>query len=65
MAELLVGYCRCSTETQDLTAQREALTRIGGEPERIYIDHGLTGTNRERPGCAKHWPPCAPATPWS
>ena len=20
------------------------------EPERIYVDHGLTGTNRERPG---------------
>jgi DNA invertase Pin-like site-specific DNA recombinase len=23
---------------------------MGVEPERVYVDHGLTGTNRERPG---------------
>lgn len=50
MSALLVGYARCSTNQQDLTAQREALSGLGVEPERIYVDHGLTGTNRERPG---------------
>jgi DNA invertase Pin-like site-specific DNA recombinase len=47
---LLVGYARCSTDQQDLTAQRDALAGLGVEPDRIYVDHGLTGTNRERPG---------------
>ena len=41
---------RCSTEAQDLTAQRDGLVALGVAPERIYVDHGLTGTNRERPG---------------
>ena len=39
-----------STDQQDLTAQRDALLGLGVEPERIYVDHGLTGINRERPG---------------
>jgi DNA invertase Pin-like site-specific DNA recombinase len=47
---VLVGYARCSTDQQDLTAQRDALLELGVEPERIYVDHGLTGTNHERPG---------------
>lgn len=50
MDALLVGYARCSTDQQDLTAQRDGLARLGVTPERIYVDHGLTGTNRERPG---------------
>jgi len=50
MTALLIGYARCSTDAQDLTAQREGLTRLGVSDERIYVDHGLTGTNRERPG---------------
>ena len=50
MSALLVGYARCSTDQQDLTAQRDALLILGVETERIYVDHGLTGTNRERPG---------------
>ena len=49
-AGLLIGYARCSTDEQDLTAQREALIALGVEPERTYIDQGLTGTNRDRPG---------------
>ncbi len=47
---LLVGYARVSTDEQDLTAQREALRALGVAAERIYVDHGLTGTNRDRPG---------------
>ena len=50
MAELKIGYARVSTVDQDLTAQREALTALGVDPKRIYVDHGLTGTNRDRPG---------------
>jgi DNA invertase Pin-like site-specific DNA recombinase len=50
MGEIAVGYCRCSTDLQDLTAQREGLRRLGVPPERIYVDHGFTGTNRDRPG---------------
>src|SRR3954468_606294 len=50
MSALLVGYARCSTDQQDLTAERDALLGLGVEAERIYVDHGLTGTNRERPG---------------
>ncbi len=50
MSEMLVGYARCSTDGQDLTVQRDALATLGVQPERIYVDHGLTGTNRDRPG---------------
>jgi len=47
---LLIGYARCSTDTQDLTAQRDALAGLGVAEDRVYVDHGLTGTNRARPG---------------
>ncbi len=50
MSELLIGYARVATDAQDLTAQRDALDRLGVAAERIYVDHGLTGTNRDRPG---------------
>lgn len=45
-----IGYARCSTDKQDLTAQRQALCALGVSEERIYTDHGLTGTTRARPG---------------
>ena len=60
--ELKIGYARVSTDAQDLTAQRDALQALGVEPERIYVDHGLTGTNRDRPGLRKRSRPAAPAT---
>jgi len=47
---MLIGYARCSTDDQDLTAQRDALQALGVTTKRIYVDHGLTGTNRDRPG---------------
>jgi len=50
MTALLIGYARCSTDEQDLTVQREGLATLGVTPDRIYVDHGLTGCNRERPG---------------
>ena len=45
-----IGYARCSTDEQDLDAQRQALVDLDVDPERIYVDHGLTGANRDRPG---------------
>ncbi|VVE85429.1 recombinase family protein [Pandoraea sputorum] len=50
MAKTLIGYARCSTDKQDLTAQKQALAELGVVPERIYVERGLTGTRRERPG---------------
>lgn len=50
MTNTLIGYARCSTDKQDLAAQRSALVELGVEPDRIYVDHGLTGRNRDRPG---------------
>ena len=50
MTPTLIGYARCSTDQQDLTAQREALLKLGVAPDRIYTDRGFTGTNRARPG---------------
>jgi len=53
-----VGYARCSTDRQDLTAQRDALAALGVKPDRIYVDHGLTGANRARPGLRKALAAC-------
>jgi DNA invertase Pin-like site-specific DNA recombinase len=50
MSARLVGYARCSTDEQDLTAQRERLRELGVAAGRVYLDHGLTGTKRVRPG---------------
>ena len=50
MNDTLIGYARCSTDKQDLTAQRERLRELRVTQKRIYLDHGLTGTNRKRPG---------------
>lgn len=47
---MLIGYARVSTDEQDLTAQQNALLEFGVERARIHVDHGLTGTNRSRPG---------------
>jgi DNA invertase Pin-like site-specific DNA recombinase len=50
MESEFVGYARVSTRDQDLTVQREALAALGVPEARVYVDHGLTGTNRDRPG---------------
>jgi DNA invertase Pin-like site-specific DNA recombinase len=49
MTNTLIGYARCSTDKQDLTAQRRALIELGVPEDCIYTDHGLTGRNRDRP----------------
>ncbi|WP_378949053.1 recombinase family protein [Paracoccus sp. R86501] len=53
MSETRVGYARCSTDKQDLAAQKVALRNLDVAEERIYTDHGLTGKNRDRPGLAQ------------
>ena len=50
MTQILIGYARCSTDKQDLAAQKGILASFGVAAERIYTDHGFTGTNRARPG---------------
>jgi DNA invertase Pin-like site-specific DNA recombinase len=50
MDGMQIGYARVSTADQDLTVQREALLRLGVQDSHIYVDHGMTGTNRARPG---------------
>lgn len=50
MKSTRIGYARCSTDKQDLAAQRAALADLDVAAVRIYADHGLTGRNRQRPG---------------
>lgn len=50
MTGIRIGYARCSTDKQDLNVQQEALIKLGVSLDRIYMDKGLTGTNRQRPG---------------
>lgn len=56
----LVGYARCSTEKQDLRAQKDQLEAAGVPRVRIYVDHGLTGSNRDRPGLREALAACYP-----
>ncbi len=58
MSALLVGYARVSTHDQDLTAQRDALAALGVSVERTYVDHGLTGADRDRPGLCEALAAC-------
>ena len=42
-----VGYCRCSTDEQDVEIQTEQLLALGVPRERIFIDKGFSGTTRK------------------
>jgi hypothetical protein len=46
----LVGTHAYQLSNKDLTAQRKGLHALGVGDDRIYVDHGLTGTNRDRRG---------------
>ena len=50
MTATLIGYARCSTDRQDLAAQLQERLALGVAEDRIYTDHGLTGTTRARAG---------------
>ena len=45
-----IGYARCSTDAQDLSAQRAQLASLGVGELRIYVDKGFSGRRRDRPG---------------
>lgn len=60
----MVGYARCSTVMQDLTAQREILAGLGVPEDRIYLGKGLTGTSRPALASTMSSRPCAAGTPW-
>ena len=45
-----VGYARCSTDKQDLEANRQILLELGVPADQIYLDRAYSGTNRDRPG---------------
>ncbi|TQS88630.1 recombinase family protein [Arthrobacter sp. TS-15] len=53
-----IGYARVSTSEQDLTAQRNALRSLGVGEQQIFVDHGLTGANRVRPGLREAMAAC-------
>ncbi|WP_448062304.1 recombinase family protein [Cellulomonas hominis] len=44
---MLLGYARVSTRDQDPTRQVDELTRAGCE--RVWVDHGVSGTKTSRP----------------
>src|SRR5215467_7085256 len=50
MTATRVGYARCSTDKQDLAVQQAILQDLGVAPVQIYMERGLTGTTRARPG---------------
>ena len=63
METIRIGYARCSTDRQDLTAQRCALVDLGVDPERILPP--ITASPAARapaPVSTRPLQPCAPAT---
>lgn len=53
MTGTFIDYARCSTVKQGLAVQPAALESLGVAPDRVYVDHGLSGTSRARPGLDK------------
>ena len=49
MEALRLGYARCPTDEQYLTAQRDALIGIGVDLRRTYTDHGRTNRTLRHP----------------
>lgn len=50
MAETLVGYALCSSESHDAASQRDGLCQLGVPEDCIHLDHGLADPKHERPG---------------
>lgn len=50
MTDQVFGYARVSTVEQDLAAQLAELKRLGVDEAHVFVDRGLTGRNRDRPG---------------
>jgi hypothetical protein len=64
MTALLIGYARVPIDAQDLTAQRDGLLALGVDPVRMCVNHGLTRTNRARPGLREALAATARIAPW-
>lgn len=45
-----IGYARCSTDEQDLAANRQILLQLGVPADMIHVDRAYSGTTRARPG---------------
>ena len=52
----LIGYARCSTVLQDLTAQRQALAALGVPDDRIYLDKASPAPAAPAPSWTRPWP---------
>ncbi len=50
MTATKIGYARCSTDKQDLEANRQILLELGVRADQIYLDRAYSGTSRQRPG---------------
>lgn len=55
-----IGYTRVSADAVDLAAEREALAALGVSDDCIYVDYGLTGGDRDRPGLDEALAACRP-----
>jgi hypothetical protein len=64
MSALLVGYARCSTDQQDLTAQRDALFGLGVEADRHMSTTASLAPIASVPGYVRHSRPAEPGTRW-
>lgn len=63
MSDFLIGYAHVSTEQQDLDRPARGADGARRACWPIYVDYGLTGTNRARPELReRRSPPAAPAT---
>lgn len=45
-----IGYARVSTAAQDSSIQVGLLVKEGVDRDRVYIDHGISGRQTQRPG---------------
>ncbi|GIF05078.1 recombinase family protein [Actinoplanes siamensis] len=43
MTAVLIGYARCSTDKQDLEANRQILLDLGVPADQIYLDRASSG----------------------
>ena len=65
MRPLRAGDARCSTDGQDLDAQREALRRLGVSVRRkLRPTTASPGRAGSAQGCVRPWPHAGQATPW-
>ena len=62
MSALLIGYARCSTDAQDLTAQRDALATLGVSPSESTSTTVSPEPTESAPGYMRRSPLAGPAT---